>query len=125
MGFILSIIAYVLFLFVAIANFLVVMYKNIKAYGFFKTMNNHWYNNAYDLDIFANYHFAAFWNVTMRKSKSYRFGMPKETISSALGKNQRNKTLSWLGWFLVYVLWVIDVKYWRKGGHCLNSIQEL
>ncbi|QQV90422.1 hypothetical protein Harreka1_15 [Olleya phage Harreka_1] len=122
MGFILSIIAYVLFFFIAIANFIVVMYKSVKTNGFLKTMNSYWYNNAFELDIFANVHFKTLWNTLMRKAHGYNFGKENETISSALGKNQRDKTLSWFGWVFVIILWVIDVKYWRKGGHCINSI---
>ncbi|WP_044403391.1 hypothetical protein [Lacinutrix sp. Hel_I_90] len=121
MGFIASIIAYLLFALVAIAAFIVVMYKNAKVNGFFKTMNSYWYVNAYELDVFANHHFADFWNVVMRTKGGYRFGEPKETISSAIGKNQRDKTLSW---FVMAILYIIDYKYWGKGGHCLNAINN-
>lgn len=124
MGFLLSFIAYILFPFVAIANFVTVMYKNVNAYGFFRTMNTYWFRNAIEVDEYSNYHFAAFWNIALRKSEGYAFGNQKETISSALGKNQRDRTLSWLGWLLVIILYIIDVKYWFKGGHALNSILE-
>ena len=123
MGFILSIIAYILFSIVAILNFIVVMYKNATIKSFFKVMNLYWYNEGFEVDKFANHQFECFWNTTMRKSNGYKFGDLEETISSALGKNQLNKTLSWFGWFIVIVLYAIDYKYWRKGGHCINSIQ--
>ena len=61
----------------------------------------------------------------MRLKNGYKFGNVNETISSALGKNQRDKTLSWFGWLIVYILWAIDYKYWKKGGHSMNSIMEL
>lgn len=124
MGFILSIIAYLLFSLIAIANFFVVMYKNAKVNGFFKTMNGYWYLNAYDLDVFANNHFSDFWNVVMKTKGGYNFGEANETISSAIGKNQRDKTLSWFGWLVMALLFAVDYKYWRKGGHCLNAINN-
>ena len=39
-----------------------------------------------------------------------------------LGKNQVKKTLTIIGWVIVYILWLIDIPYWFKGGHCFNSI---
>jgi hypothetical protein len=124
MGFILSIIAYLLFLPLAGINFLFVLVKFAKSRGFFRTVDDYWFRSVIDLDKFANYHFRTLWNITMRSLNGYAFGNVNETISSALGKNQRDKTLTWVGWFLVYILWVIDVKYWWKGGHCINSIAE-
>lgn len=122
MGFILSIIAYLLLLPTAIINFIVVMYKNIKVFGFFKSMNTFWFNNALELDILMNFHFRSLWNTVFRRLGGYSFGYKGETISSALGKNQRDKTLSGFGWLIVVILYIIDVQYWFKGGHCLNSI---
>lgn len=125
MGFILSIIAYLLIIPVALINFLVVMYKNVNTFGFWKSMNKFWFENALEIDILMNYHFRTLWNVVFRKTGGYRFGKEGETISSALGKNQRDRKLSWFGWLIVGVLYVIDVQYWGKGGHCLNSIEEI
>lgn len=122
MGFILSIIAYLLFLPLAAINFFAVLIKFSKSRGFFRTINKFWYSSAVDIDKFGNYHYRTLWNMILIKNNSYLFGNPNETISSALGKNQKNKTLTLTGWLLVYLLWFIDVKYWFKGGHCLNSI---
>ena len=124
MGFILSIISYLLFLPIALVNFITVMYKNIKTRGFLKAMNEYWFWNAYELDVYANYHFRTTWNTLLRRKHGYSFGKFEETISSALGKNQRGRTLSIIGWVLVIILYIIDVQYWFKGGHCLNSIEE-
>ena len=124
MGFILSIIAYLLLIPTALVNFVVVMYKNVHTFGFFKVMDDYWYNNALELDIQMNNHFKDLWNVIFKGIGGYEFGKIGETISSALGKNQRDKTLSIGGWVMVIILYVIDFKYWFKGGHCLNSIQE-
>ncbi len=109
--------------FVGVTHFIVVIYKNIKINGFFRTMNTYWFENAYAIDVDANQRYEILWNVIMRKKRGYRFGRFGETISSALGKNQRDKTLSWFGWIWVILLFAIDVKYWLKGGHCINSIQ--
>jgi hypothetical protein len=124
MGFILSLIAYVLFPIAALINFFVVMYKNIRVKGFFKTMNGYWFQNALEIDIYTNWHFRTTWNTLFRKKDGYAFGKKGETISSALGKNQKAKKLSVPGWILVVILYIIDYKYWGKGGHCLNAIKE-
>ena len=47
----------------------------------------------------------------------YKFGNVNETISSALGKNQRDKTLSWFGKIICLILDTIDEN------HCKKSIQ--
>jgi len=125
MGFILSIIAYALFIPVAIINFLVVMYKNIRLQGFFKAMNNYWFLNALEIDVWTNSHFKTTWNTLLRRKNGHAFGGEGETISSALGKNQRDRDLSTMGWIVVGILFIIDFKYWLKGGHCLNSIDRV
>jgi hypothetical protein len=124
MGFILSIIAYLLLIPTALANFVVVTYKNIKTEGFLKSMNTFWFNNALELDILMNFHFRSLWNVILKGFDGYSFGKKGETISSALGKNQRDKTLSIGGKVMVAILHAVDFKYWFKGGHCLNSIKK-
>ena len=124
MGFLLSIIAYALFIPVALINFLVVMYKNIRRKGFFKAMDSYWHQNALELDIYTNYHFRTTWNTLLRRKNGYKFGKDGETISSALGKNQRDKDLAAIGWILVVLLYIIDFKFWFKGGHCMNSIND-
>ncbi len=74
-------------------------------------------------DVNSNISHRTLWNTFLIKKDGYRFGKENETISSALGRNQIKNTLSIIGWILVYILWVIDVKYWGKGGHCINSIK--
>ena len=49
---------------------------------------------------------------------SYMFGRINETISSVLGKNQRQGTLSGLGEIIVVML------DWLDPGHCEKSIQH-
>ncbi len=49
---------------------------------------------------------------------SYEFGKENETISSALGKNERDKTLSKKGKLLVKILDFLDKN------HCKKSMKE-
>lgn len=131
MGILLYIIATVLWVIITPINWVIVTFKNGLSNAYFK-------ETAIDIDKFGNRNFRTFLNVTMVKTKKefwdsekiietkpYKFGNVNETISSALGKNQRDGTLSWFGWLIVYILWAIDYQYWKKGGHCMNSIMEL
>lgn len=79
---------------------------------------------AISIDTAGNVLAEELFNDFFRKKDGYLFGNRKETISSALGKNQRDGTLRTAGWILVYILWAIDYQYWFKGGHCINSIDE-
>ena len=76
------------------------------------------YRTAREIDLFANVVGAEFWNAVFIIDGGYKFGNPKETISSVLGKNQRDKTLSLAGDLLRWILDLID------DNHCLNSIND-
>lgn len=123
-GILLYLIAAVLFPIVALLNLIVVIYKSLRVNGFYRTINNKFFNLAKDIDIFANVSFPILWNTTLRKSGGYKFGNKLETLSSALGKNQLMNKLSYTGIVVVYILWIIDINYWFKGGHCKNSIDK-
>lgn len=101
---------------------LFVYIKNIRVRAFFRTVGQKHFNLAFEIDVFGNYAFAPLWNWLFIKKFGYKFGRKGETISSALGRNQLSKTLSIIGWIMVLVLWIVDLKYWFKGGHCINSI---
>ena len=118
MGILLYIIATILWIILTPINWVIVTFKHGLSNEYFK-------ETAIDIDKFGNRNFRTFLNATMRIKYGYAFGNVNETISSALGKNQRDKTLSWFGWLFVYTLWAIDYQYWKKGGHCINSIAEL
>lgn len=107
MGFLLFIIAYILFLPLTIINYWYV--ENKKGY-FLSTARN--------LDIFANREFRALWNKVLIKPEGYQFGKEGETLSSALGKNQRDKTLKQKGKELVWILDKLDKN------HCINAINN-
>lgn len=106
MGFILFIIAYLLFLPLSLINFILVGKK-----GYFK-------DSAISLDKYANREFRTLWNKVLKNDAGYKFGNINETISSALGKNERDKTLTKTGKILVFILNKIEKN------HCLLSITE-
>lgn len=138
MGLLLYIISYIIELPIYLINFLTVLWVHRKKSGFLKTINGYFLIGAISRDKFANYNFRTGLNFWLTKSVSkpwgnddrlitqepWEFGNAKETISSVLGRNQIYGTLTIFGWFWVYLLWVIDVKYWFKGGHCRNSVNN-
>lgn len=82
-----------------------------------KRMLSVWfYRTARAIDVFANVNGSEFFDAIFIINGGYKFGNPKETISSVIGKNQRDKTLSIAGKVLRYMLDKIDQD------HCLNSI---
>lgn len=103
MGFLLFLIAYILFLPLSLINFLVV--KNKK--GYFKS-------SAINLDKFGNREFRTLLNKTLILESGYKFGDIKETISGVLGKNQRDETLTKTGLILVWILDKLDKNHAQK-----------
>ena len=76
-------------------------------------------STALSIDIWANREFRTLWNDKLRIDSGYEFGRENETISSALGKNQRDKTLTNCGKRLVAILDFFDEN------HCKKSIKEI
>lgn len=111
MGLLLFIIATILWLPMTIINWFFVAFK-------YSLSNNYFKQTAVDIDRFGNHNFRCFLNSTMQV-KGYEFGDVRETISSALGKNQRDGTLSKFGKGICFVLDEIDKN------HCKKSIKEL
>ena len=108
----LFLIAYILLLPLTIINFFVVFFTTKDhAKGYFRS-------TAVNIDKFGNREFRKLWNLTLRKSNGYKFGNVEETISSALGKNERDGTLSTAGKSLVWILDKIDKN------HSLKSIKD-
>jgi hypothetical protein len=70
------------------------------------------------IDVFANIHGAEIFNDLLINKGGYKFGNPQETISSVIGKNQRDETLTILGNTLRALLDVIEY------GHCILSINN-
>ena len=86
-------VAYRLFLPLSLLNFFFV--ENKKGY---------FLSSATNLDKFANREFRTLWNKSLKTSKGHSFGNIEETISSALGKNERDGTLTKAGKVLVWIL---------------------
>lgn len=107
-NFILFIIAYLLYLPLSLWNFCMVEDKK----GYFRS-------SAITIDKLANREFRTLWNKKLRTESGYKFGAENETISSALGKNQRDGTLTKTGKRLVKVL-----DFFEKE-HCLKSITQI
>ena len=76
------------------------------------------WRTAREIDVFANVNGAEFFDAIFIRDGGYKFGNPKETISSVIGKNQRDNTLSIAGQILRWMLDRIDQD------HCLNSINS-
>ena len=92
------VIAWLLILPLTIINFFLVHDK-----GYFLS-------TARSIDVWANYKFRTLWNFELINDgvAYYSFGIKYETISSALGKNKRIKSLSNAGKILVFILDTID-----------------
>lgn len=105
MGYILFLVAYLLFLPLTIFNAL-----NVRKKGYFL-------DTAINIDRFANREFRFSLNKYLIKENSpFKFGNIEETISSVLGKNQRFGYLTKFGKIICLILDTIDKN------HCEKSI---
>jgi hypothetical protein len=107
MGGLLFAIAYILFLPLTVVNYWFVENKK----GYFKS-------SAISLDRFGNREFRTLFNKVLILENGYQFGDIGETISSVLGKNERDNTLTKAGKMLVFVLDKLDED------HCFKSINK-
>lgn len=115
MGILLFLIAISLFIPLTIVNLFCVIWKYKISW---KTINGYFNNTAIDIDRFGNRNFRTLLNLTLQNN-GYQFGNINETISSALGKNKRDNTLTKTGLILCFILDSLDEN------HCIKSIQEL
>lgn len=82
--------------------------------------------DAMALDACSNRAHRTFWNTYLKKPEGYSFGVEGEMISSALGKNEHDKTLSEKGkgklssWF--YGIKLVKILDKLDKNHCINSI---
>ena len=97
MGIILYVIATIFWIILTPINWIIVAFKHGLSNQYFR-------ETAVDIDKFGNRNFRTFLNATMRIKDGYAFGNVNETISSALGKNQRDKTLSWFGINICFII---------------------
>ena len=112
MGIILYIVATILWLPLTILNWIYVAKNNGLSNQYFK-------QTAVDIDRFGNHNFRTLLNETLILKSGYKFGNVNETISSVLGKNERDNTLTELGLKICNILNSIDPN------HCFKSIKEL
>ncbi|MDV4026821.1 hypothetical protein CMT52_21100 [Elizabethkingia anophelis] len=117
MNFILPFIAIILFVILEPFSFVYVVFW--KKRFMFSRISGYFRQFAVDIDRFGNHHFRSFFNANLIQVTGYKFGDFRETISSVLGKNQRDKTLTKTGKILVSILDFIDKE------HCKKSIVEL
>jgi len=107
-----SIILSVLFLPVGL---LVSLFKRIKE----KSLGRYFYWIAYSIDQLGNVICMDFFNyILIEKRSQSKFGDPDETISSVLGKNERDLTLTRMGKGLSWILNKLDPN------HTIDAIER-
>ena len=112
MNLLLFLVAWILIPPLTVWNLIIVNRKYGNTKGYFRS-------TALSIDIWANREFRTLWNDKLKIASGYKFGRENETISSALGKNERDKTLSKTGKLLVKILDFLDKN------HCIKSIKEI
>lgn len=115
MGFILYLVATLLYIPLSILNIIVVLIRNTRKRGFFNVINQYLHEEARRIDVFANESFRTLWNTTLITKDGYLFGKKGETISSVLGRNIQKNTLTKIGSILVIIL---------SKSHCIDAIHQ-
>ena len=111
MSFILFVVSIIVFLPLSIINIILVIFKGGNLSNYFK-------ETAIDIDRFGNRNLRTLLNETLQKN-GYKFGDERETISSALGKNKRDNTLTKTG------IIICDILDYLDKNHCIKSIKKL
>ena len=115
-NFVLVILAKVLYLTVEPINFIYVIF--VKKKFTWKRLNGYFREEALAIDRFGNSQYRSLFNSWFVKEKGYQHGNINETISSVLGKNQRDETLTKFGMLITKILDRMDEN------HCKESINE-
>lgn len=110
--------AMLLFPFGLLITFFINLYKRRWSFSF-KRLDQQFLSIATSIDASGNVVCKDLFNLLLIKKGGYEFGKRKETISSVLGKNQRDNTLTGTGKGVAFVLDKID------RNHCLKSIDSL
>lgn len=122
MGTILALISLVLagllFPFGLIITFFINLYKRQWKLSF-KRLDDQFLSIATSVDASGNVVCKDLFNIVLIQKGGYEFGKRKETISSVLGKNQLDDTLTTIGKGVAFILDKIDPN------HCYNSIDNL
>jgi 8-oxo-dGTP diphosphatase len=98
-------------------TFFINLYKRRWRFSF-KRLDSQFLSIATSIDASGNVVCKDLFNLILIKKGGYAFGNRKETISSALGKNQRGNMLTGAGKAIAFVLDKIDKD------HCLKSIDS-
>jgi len=77
-------------------------------------LSNYFKRVAISIDQEGNVIMSVLFNDILRKAGGHRFGNPDETISSVLGVNKINNTLTLLGVFISYILNKIEKNHVEK-----------
>jgi len=132
-AFLLACIGVVSFFLLMPFSFVFTIIRSIQKEGVYNALFNFFFKIGVGMDQTGNASYEHLLNATLIKnlpSDAYHhFGDEDETISSVLGRNQITRTLSWMGWMVVLLLWVADLRWikmpdYRKYGHCIMSIGE-
>jgi 8-oxo-dGTP diphosphatase len=117
-----------LFALLFVPAYLFTIIRSIKKEGVYEGVFNFFFLIGKGIDQTSNGSYKHMLNAILIKdiagSKYHHFGNEDETLSSVLGRNQMKKSLSWVGWILVVFLYIVDIRHWGKGGHCIQSIGE-
>lgn len=118
LAFLSVILALMLFPLGLMVTFVINLYKRRWKLSF-KRLDQQFLSIATSVDASGNVICKDLFNLILIKKGGYEFGNRKETISSVLGKNQRDKTLTRTGKVIVFILDKIETD------HCLISIDSL
>ena len=99
-------------------TFFINLYKRRWSFSF-KRLDQQFLSIAISIDASGNVVCKDLFNLILIHKGGYEFGKRKETISSVLGKNQRDGTLTDMGKAVAFILDKIDPN------HCANSIDSL
>ena len=108
-GFILFLIAYILFIPLTVVNVVIVCIQK----GF-KGLSGYFTDSAYRLDVYACGELRTLWNWLFITKNGIRFGISGRSISCDLGQNEINGTLSVCGKAMVWILDKIEKEHCRK-----------
>lgn len=117
LAFVALLMAFVLYPIGLIMSFVVNLYRRKWEFSF-RRLDDQFLAIATSIDTSGNVVCKDLFNLLLKQKAGYNFGNRRETISSALGKNQRDGTLTKIGGFVVFVLDKIDKN------HCLKSIDK-
>ena len=118
LAFVSLVLASILFPLGLVITFIINLYKRRWKFSFSR-LDAQFLSIATSIDASGNVVCKDLFNLILIHKGGYEFGKRKETISSVLGKNQRDGTLTDMGKAVAFILDKIDPN------HCANSIDSL